>query len=92
MSMLVRFSPQSLTRESYDEVQRRLNAEGHWPPAGLEYHVAFGDDGDMRVSEIWSSDEQFEAFGRNLMPILDEVGISMAAPPERIEIYNQQRF
>lgn len=92
MSMLVRFSPQSLTRESYDEVQRRLNAAGHWPPSGLEYHVAFGDDGDMRVSEIWSSDEQFEAFGRNLMPILDEVGISMAAPPERIEIYNQQRF
>ena len=92
MSMVVRFSPQSLTREKYDEVKRRLNDGGHWPPAGLEYHVAFGDDGAMRVSEIWSSNEQFEAFGRNLMPILEDVGISTAGPPEMLEIYNQERF
>ena len=92
MSMVVRFSPKSLTREKYDEVTRQLNEAGHWPPAGLEYHVAFGDDGDMRVSEIWSSNEQFEAFGRNLGPILEAAGIEQAGPPEMLEIYNQERF
>ena len=92
MSILVRFSPQGLTREQYDEVQRRLDEAGHWPPEGIEYHVAFGADGDMKVSEIWSSNEQFEAFGQNLLPILQDVGIALAGAPEIIEIYKQERF
>lgn len=92
MSMLVSFSPQSLTREQYDEVQRRLDAAGQWPPDGIEHHVCFGDDGNLKVSEIWSSHEQFEAFGQHLMPILGDVGIGMAAPPEMLEIVNEERF
>lgn len=92
MSMLVRFSPQGLTVDQYDEVQRRLNEAGHWPPDGLEYHVCFGDNGELRVSEIWSSNEQFEAFGQHLMPILSEVGVNLSAPPEHLAIHNQERF
>ena len=92
MSLLVRFSPESLTRDQYDEVQRRLNEGGHWPPEGLEYHVCFGTDGQMRVSEIWSSPEQFEAFGQHLLPIVGEVGVGMSAPPELLEIHHQERY
>jgi hypothetical protein len=92
MSFLVRFSPDSLTGEQYDEVKNRLDAGGHWPPDGLEYHVCFGSEGDLRVSEIWSSNEQFEAFGEKLRPILEEVGIGFAGPPEQLDIYNQERF
>lgn len=92
MSVLVRFSPQGLTVEQHDDVTRRLTDAGHWPPEGLEYHVCFGDPGDMRVSEIWSSMEQCQAFGEHLMPILDQVGVTMAAPPEALEVHDQQRF
>jgi hypothetical protein len=92
MSMLVRFSPQGMTTDQYEAVKRRLNEAGHWPPDGLEYHVCFGEPGQLRVSEIWSSNEQFEAFGRDLMPILNDVGISMAGPPEHLEVYTQERF
>jgi hypothetical protein len=92
MSMLVRFSPESLTSEKYDDVKRRLNDAGHWPPDGLEYHVCFGSEGELRVSEIWSSSGQFEAFGQQLMPILDEVGIKQSNPPEFLDIHNQERF
>ena len=92
MSMLVRFSPEGLTTEQYEASKRRLSEAGHWPPDGLEYHVCFGENGQLRVSEIWSSDEQFEAFGQDLMPILNDVGIKIAGPPERLEIYNQERF
>jgi hypothetical protein len=92
MSMVVRFSPDGLTTDQYEAVKDRLNESGHWPPDGLEYHVCFGENGQLRVSEIWSSSEQFEAFGQNLMPILNEVGINMSTPPERLEIYNQERF
>ena len=92
MSMLVRFSPQGMTTDQYDAVRQRLTEGGHWPPDGLEYHVCFGDNDQLRVSEIWSSTEQFEAFGEHLMPILSDVGINMAGPPESLEIYNQERF
>ena len=92
MSVLYRFSPVNLTSEQYDGIKQQLSDGGHWPPDGLEYHVCFGTDGDLKVSEIWSSDEQFEAFGQNLMPILEAAGAEQAGPPERLEIYKQERF
>ena len=92
MSMVVRFSPEGMTTDQYEAVTRRLSEAGHWPPDGLEYHVCFGENGQLQVSEIWSSDEQFEAFGQDLLPILNDVGIKIAGPPERLEIYNQERF
>jgi hypothetical protein len=91
MSILVRFSPESLTGDQYDEVQRRLDQAGQWPPDGLEYHVCFGSEGELKVSEIWSSNGQFEAFGEHLRPILDDVGITLARPPEFLDVYNQER-
>jgi hypothetical protein len=92
MSMLVRFSPESLTSDKYDAVKRRLDEAGHWPPDGLEYHVCFGTDGELKVSEIWASNEQFEAFGERLGPILEEAGIAQAQPPKLLDIHNQERF
>jgi hypothetical protein len=92
MSMLVRFSPESLTSDKYDEVKRRLNEAGHWPPDGLEYHVCFGTEGQLKVSEIWASNGQFEAFGEHLGPILEEAAITQSNPPELLDIYNQERF
>ncbi len=87
MSVLVRFSPASLTKERYKESVRRLQEGGDWPPEGLEYHVFFGSEGDLRVSEIWDSREQFEAFGERLMPVLTEIGIE-TGEPELIEVHN----
>jgi hypothetical protein len=89
MSILVRFTgAPTVTPEKYDETLRRLQDSGDFPPDGLEYHVAFSSGGNFRVSEIWDSPNQFEAFGQRLMPILDEVGIELAGPPEVLEVYN----
>ena len=74
MSILVRFTgAPGLTAEKYDETMPRFEASGKFPPDGLDYHVAFGSGGTFRVSEIWDSKEQFEAFGQRLMPILTEL-------------------
>jgi hypothetical protein len=89
MSILVRFTgAPSLTAEKYDATQTRIEASGKFPPDGLELHVAFSAGGSFRVSEIWDSKEQFEAFGERLMPILTESGVELAGPPEIIEIHN----
>ena len=58
MSIVARFNPTNLTTEKYEEANRRLEEAGEFPPDGMEYHVCFGSDGNLRVSEIWSSREQ----------------------------------
>ena len=70
-------------------VNRRLEEAGLWPhPDGLEYHFLFGPEGSMRVSEIWDSREQMDAFGERLMPILADVGIEFSGEPEIFEVHN----
>ena len=89
MSIVVRLSPTNVTRQKYDEVESRLESAGVWPdPDGLEFHVLFGTEGTLRVSEIWDSREQFEAFGEHLMPILSDAGVGFSAEPEVFEVHN----
>jgi hypothetical protein len=89
MSILVRFTgAHDMTAEKYDETLPQIEASGEFPPDGLEYHVAFSAGGSFRVSEIWDSMEQFEAFGQRLMPILAANGVELAGPPEILEIHN----
>ena len=90
MSVLIRFAPACLTAKQYDESVRRLKEAGVFPPDGLDYHVCFGTDGSLKVSEIWDTREQLDAFGKHLMPILADVGIEPGVP-EIIEIHNVVR-
>ena len=60
---------------------------GDFPPDGIEYHCAFIVDGNLRVSEVWDSREQFDAFGERLMPLLAEQGID-PGEPEIVEVHN----
>ena len=88
-SVLARFkAAPAVTSEQYDESVRRLEALGDWPPEGLAYHVAFRSEGNFRVSEIWDSREQFDAFGKRLMPVLTDVGIELSGEPEMLEIHS----
>ena len=88
MSIVARFNHTNLTKDMYDESVRRLKESEGWPPAGLDYHVMFGSEGDLRVSEIWDSREQMQAFGERLMPILADIGIEFSAEPEIFEVGN----
>jgi hypothetical protein len=88
MSVLIRFEPASpVSTDQYDETISRLEEAGDFPPDGLDYHVAFMVDGQLRVSEIWDSEEKFQAFGERLMPILADVGIDPGEPTQ-LEIHN----
>jgi hypothetical protein len=87
MSVLVRFTPASLTAAQYDASISKLEEVGDFPPDGLEYHLCFGSEGNLQVSEIWDSREQLMAFGERLMPVLAEVGIE-AGEPTLLEVHN----
>jgi hypothetical protein len=88
MSILVRFTPTNVTKEKYDESLRRLKEAGEFPPEGMELHVAFGPEDNMRVSEVWDSREQLQAFGDRLMPILTDIGIEFSGEPDIFEVHN----
>jgi hypothetical protein len=87
--LLVRFTAAGdVSTDQYDETIRRLEKSGNWLPDGLDYHCAFRSNGKFRVSEVWDSREQFEAFGKHLMPVLKDVGIELSGEPETLEIEN----
>jgi len=90
MSILIRFEPASATIEKYDESVRRLEDQGDWPPDGLDYHLCFHADGQLRVSEVWDSREQADAFAERLMPLLEEIGID-PGEPKILEVHNVVR-
>ena len=93
MSILVRFTPSSMTAEQYDAVSSKLDAAGHWPPDGIELHICFGSGSALRVSEVWESAEKMEAFGAILMPLLEENGIDVTSTaPEVVNIHSLQVF
>ena len=87
MSILVRFTPASLSADDYDAVIRKLEEGGDFPPDGLDLHVCFGSDGELKVSEVWDSAEQFQAFGERLMPVLAEAGLD-PGEPQTLEVHN----
>jgi hypothetical protein len=91
MSVVVRHQPRGLTKEKYDEVSRRMEDTGAWPPDGIDIHVCFGSEGDLRVSEIWDSEEQFRAFNEQLQPVLSEVGVELTGEPEVFEVQELQK-
>ena len=69
-----------------------VEGSGDWPAASCQIDVCFGDESDIRVSEIWESREQFEAFGETLQPRLEEAGIQLAGEPDVYEALVVDRF
>jgi hypothetical protein len=87
MSILVRFAPASMTTQQYEQIKGAVAESGEFPPAGMELHVCFGPEGQRRVSEIWASREQFDAFAQRLLPEIERAGID-AGQPEFLEVYS----
>ena len=78
------------TLEQYDQVLERmgLTPGGEAPPGALFHWVAATEDG-IRVTDVWESREEFDAFARDqIQPHTAAVGIP--APPELtyVEVHN----
>jgi hypothetical protein len=87
MSFVVRFNPPSLSSQQYDEIVKRLEAAGAGSPRGRLIAVAYGPHDELRVSDVWDTQENFDRFAATLMPLLQELGVDPGTP-ELIETYN----
>ena len=73
MALAISFTT-TLTTDQYDEIWRQLRGAKAESPKGRLSHVGWEQDGTMRVVDVWDSMEDFEAFGKTLMPIIASVG------------------
>jgi hypothetical protein len=69
-----------MNAQQYDEAIRRLQAAGAGSPPGRLHHVCFGEGNNLKVVDIWESQEAFERFGQTLMPIMQEIGLDPGQP------------
>jgi hypothetical protein len=83
----VYMSPESMTVEQYNKIHQRLEAAGA-PDKGRTHHSCFGEDGHLMVFDIWETQDDFEAFGKHLVPILEAEGIKTTRPPDIMPVVN----
>ena len=75
-----RFVKTGITPDEYDEMREKLGI-GDTPPAGGVFHAAaVGEDGKIRVFEVWDSREQAEAWGEKVMAVRTEAGFGDGRP------------
>ena len=80
MALSFYFSHQGFTPDKYDSAIKQLEAAGAGAPKGRTMHVAIEAGGEVQVFDIWDSQEEFEAFGATLIPILTDLGIELGEP------------
>ena len=69
-----------MSKANYDDIIGRLDKAGVGDPKGRSHHSCFGPEGSLMVYDVWDSQEDFDAFGATLMPILGEVGVDPGQP------------
>jgi hypothetical protein len=78
------------TDETYTALARRSLSDGK--PDGLLLHVAGRDeDGQLRIVEVWETEEARQQFGeQKLFPLFKEFGIDITEGPDplRMEVTN----
>jgi len=85
MAIVVKFAVQGMSTDQYETVLRRLEAAGAGAPPGRLYHVSYGSPDNLQVIDVYDSPQSLEAFGKTLVPILQEFGIN--AQPDVQEAY-----
>jgi hypothetical protein len=84
---------EGLTKEQYEESVRkmtgksRMESPADWPVEGLLAHIPGQGEKGFRVVDVWESREAIDAFAKQLMPILDELGVQ-----GRPEVYTAHTY
>ncbi len=80
MALGIYFVHEGFTPEKYDEAISRLEDAGAGSPKGRSSHFALESDGAIQVFDVWESQEDFDAFGETLVPILTDLGVVLGTP------------
>jgi len=79
----IHICPTHMTKDDYEKVIADLEKEGVHEPEGRLYHAAYGDDDDVRMFEVWRSQEDFDAHKDDLFATLQGAGVNV----ERVDVH-----
>ena len=69
------------TPEQYEQIRSRLGVEeGSAPPGGLVHIAAVGEDGKVRVIDVWETRGQAEEWGDRVRAVREELGVGDPTP------------
>ena len=69
------------TPEEYDQIRTKVGDDDSPPPGATLHIAARGEDGKIRVIEVWDSREQAEEFGKKVTAAREEAGFGGDTPP-----------
>jgi len=69
--IMVQIAVPGLTAAQYDKAWEDIREAGHENPKGMLHHFAGVSGTNWLIIEIWESEEDFNEFGKILMPILE---------------------
>jgi hypothetical protein len=73
-----------LTKDIYENARKEVNWEGNPPPGLILHTVSFDNSGNLRVADIWESEDQWNNFlNTRLLPYMQKAKV----PPLRTEIF-----
>ena len=88
MALAFYFAPKPpMSAAQYDECTKLLRKAGVGHPRGRVYHACFGSPGSVTVFDVWTSQAAFDAFGKTLMPIMQQLG-GDPGQPQVMSIHN----
>ena len=80
MAIVIKFKHAGFTNAKYNQAIKQLEAVGQANPKGRSYHVCYGNSEGVDILDVWESMEDFEAFGKKLIPILVSLNIDLGQP------------
>lgn len=74
--IMVVFDFKQANLQQYDAVWNDLRATGNEHPQGLIMHTgAPTPNGGLMIVDVWESQQDFEAFGKTLLPFIQKQGL-----------------
>lgn len=77
MSIAVLFTPEKMSRADYEAVLAEVGAALGPNVHGWLQHCCFGEEGSLRVLELWDSEQSLAEFQKTLRPVLAARGVAL---------------
>jgi hypothetical protein len=81
MAMVTVFDLTTMNVDKYNKVIKDLEAAGQGMPKGRSHHVSTTNaDGHITVTDVWDSQADLDEFGKTLVPVLQQAGVTPVPP------------
>ena len=79
-TIIVHFDVKGQTEAQYDKIIAGLDKIGQLNNPNRMYHVAYKTPDGIKIIDVWADAESFAAAGQQLMPIIQEAGVTPPPP------------